>query len=62
MLIDGVSGHFGDILRCLGLDVERDECVRHKVMDRLEPLFPDKVLPIVEQSVVEGLVPKSGLK
>lgn len=62
MLVDGVRGHFGDVLRRLGLDVESDEGVSHKVMDRLEPLLTDKVLPVVEQSVVEGLVPKPGLR
>lgn len=60
MLVDGVSGHFGDVLCCLGLDVKSDEGVRHKVVDRLKPLLPDKVLPIVKQSVVEGLVSKPG--
>ena len=59
MFVDGVSGHLGDVLRCLGLDVECDEGVCHKVVNGLEPLLPDKVLPIVEKSVVEGLVPKS---
>lgn len=62
MLVDWVSGHFGDILRCLSLNVESNECVRHKVMDRLEPLLPNKVLPVVEQSVVEGLVSEPGLR
>lgn len=62
MLVDGVSGHFGDVLRRLGLNVESDEGVRHKVVDRLEPLLPDKVLSVIEQSVVEGLVPKPGLR
>lgn len=62
MLIDGVSGHFGNVLRRLGLNVESYESVRHKVMDRLKPLLPDKVLPVIEQSVVEGLVPKPGLR
>ena len=58
VLVDGVGGHFGDVLRRLGLDVEGDEGVGHQVVDRLEPLLPDKVLPVVEQSVVEGLVPE----
>lgn len=31
-------------------------------MDRLEPFLPDKVLPIVEQSVVKSLVPEPGLR
>lgn len=56
MLVDGVGGHFGDVLGRLGLDVEGDERVRHQVVDRLEPLLPDEVLPVVEQPVVEGLV------
>lgn len=58
MLVDGIGGHFGNVLRRLGLDVEGDERVRHEVVDRLEPLLPDEVLPIVEQPVVEGLVTK----
>lgn len=58
MLVDGIGGHFGDVLRRLGLNVEGDERVRHEVVDRLEPLLPDEVLPIVEQPVVEGLVTK----
>lgn len=62
MLVDGVCGHLGNVLCSLGLDVKRDEGVRDEVMDGLEPLLPDKVLPIVEQSVVEGLVPKPGLR
>lgn len=62
MLVDGVRGHFGNVLSSLGLDVESDEGVRHEVVDRLEPLLPDKVLPIIEQSVVEGLVTKPGLR
>lgn len=60
MFVNGVGGHLGDVLRRLGLDVERDEGVCHEVVNRLEPLLPDKVLPIVEQSVVEGLMPESG--
>lgn len=59
MLVDGVGGHLGDVLGRLGLDVEGDERVRDQVVDRLEPLLPDEVLPIVEQPVVEGLVSKS---
>lgn len=62
MLVDGVCGHFGDILCCLGLNVESDEGIRHKIVDRLKPLLPDKVLPVIEQSVVEGLVTKTGLR
>lgn len=56
VLVDGVGGHFGDVLGRFGLDVEGDERVRHQVVDRLEPLLPDEVLPVVEQPVVEGLV------
>lgn len=62
VLVDGVCGHLGNVLSSLGLDVKRDERVCHEVMDGLEPLLPDKVLPIVEQSVVESLVPKPGLR
>lgn len=58
MLVDGIGGHLGDVLRRLGLDVEGDERVRDEVVDRLEPLLPDEVLSIVEQPVVEGLVAK----
>lgn len=56
MLVDRIGGHLGDVLGRLGLDVEGDERVRHQVVDRLEPLLPDEVLPIVEQPVVEGLL------
>lgn len=59
VLVDGVSGHFGNVLRRLGLNVESDEGVCHEVVDRLEPLLSDKVLPVVKQSVVEGLVAKA---
>lgn len=58
VLVDGVGGHLGDVLRRLGLDIEGDERVCDQVVDRLEPLLPDKVLPIVEQSVVKSLVPE----
>lgn len=59
MLVDGIGGHFGDVLRRLGLDVEGDERICDEVVNRLEPLLPDEVLPIVEQPVVEGLVTNS---
>lgn len=62
MLIDRVRGHFGDVLCSLGLDVKSDEGIRHEVMDRLKPLLPNKVFPIIEQSVVEGLVSEPGLR
>ena len=60
VFIDGVGGHLGDVLCCLGLDVQGDEAIRHQVMDRLKALLPHKVLPVIEQSVVQGLVPKPG--
>lgn len=62
MLIDGVSSHLRNILCRLGLDVEGDECIGHEVVHRLKPLLPNEVFPIVEQPVVEGLVPKSGMR
>lgn len=62
MLVDGVRGHLSNVLCSLGLNVKRDERIRDEVMDRLEPLLPNKVLPVVEQSVVESLVPKPGLR
>lgn len=62
VLVDGVRGHLGNVLCSLGLDVKRDERIRDEVMDGLEPLLPDKVLPVVEQSVVESLVPEPGLR
>lgn len=62
MLVDGVGGHFGDVLCRLGLNIEGNKGVSHKVMDRLKPLLPNKVLPVIEQSVVEGLEPKSVIK
>lgn len=58
MLVDRIGGHLGDVLRRLGLNVEGDKRVRDEVVDRLEPLLPHEVLPIVEQPVVEGLVTK----
>lgn len=61
VLINGVGGHFGNVLRCLCLDVKSDEGVRHQVVDRLKPLLPHKVLSIIKQSVVESLMPKPGL-
>lgn len=62
MLVDGVGSHLGDVLRRLGLDIEGDERVCDQVVDGLEPLLPDKVLPIVEQSVVKSLLPEPGWK
>lgn len=60
VLVDGVGGHLGDVLRRLGLNVERDEAVRHQVVHRLKPLLPYKVLAIVEKAVVQGLVSEPG--
>lgn len=62
VLIDRVGGHFGDVLRCLGLNVKGDEGICHQVMDGLKPLLSDKVLPVIKQPVVEGLVSKAGWK
>jgi len=44
----------------LGLDVERDEAVRDQVVDGLEPLLSNKVLPVVVETEVSRLVPKPG--
>lgn len=44
----------------LSLDVERDEAVCHQVVDGLEPLLAHKMLPIVIQPEVSGLIPKPG--
>lgn len=60
MLVDWIGGHFGYVLRCLGLDVKSDEGVRHQVVDRLKPLLTNKMLPVIKQPVVEGLGSKSG--
>lgn len=60
VLVDGVDGHLGDVLGGLGLDVERDQAVRHQVVDGLEALLPDKVLPIVVEAEVSGLVAEAG--
>lgn len=40
----------------LGLDVEGDQAVCHQVVDGLEPLLAHKVLPIVVEAEVPGLV------
>ena len=60
MLVDGVDGHLGDVLCGLGLDVERYQAVRHQVVDGLEALLPNKVLPIVVEAEVPGLVSEAG--
>ena len=52
VFIDRIGGHLGDVLCCLGLNVECDQGIRHQVMDRLKSLIPDKVLAIIEESVV----------
>lgn len=44
----------------LGLDVERDEAVGDQVVDGLEPLFSNKVLPVVVETEVSRLVPEPG--
>jgi hypothetical protein len=46
----------------LCLDVERDQAVGDQVMDGLEPLLGDKVLPIVVQTEVFGLVPEARIR
>lgn len=42
----------------LCLNVERDEAVGDQVVDGLEPLLSNKVLPVVVESEVSRLVPK----
>lgn len=44
----------------LGLDVERDQAVCHQVVDGLEPLLTHKVLPVVVEAEVPGLVAEPG--
>ena len=56
VLVDGVDGHLGDVLGRLGLDVERDQAVGHQVVDGFEALLPHKVLPVIVQPEVPGLV------
>lgn len=90
VLVDGVDGHLGDVLRRLTeeiidvnvsvllledgfkaqrrpevshlcLDVERDEAVCDQVVDGLEPLLSDEVLPVMVEAEVSRLVPKPGM-
>lgn len=56
VFVDRVGGHLGDVLCSLGLDVECDQGICHQVMDRLKSLLPDKVLAIIEESVVQSLI------
>lgn len=44
----------------LCLDVERDEAVCDQVVDGLEPLLPDKVLPVMVETEVSRLVAEPG--
>lgn len=60
VFIDGVGGHLGDVLCCLGLDVECDQPICHKVVDGLKALLPDKVFPIMVEAEVLGLISKAG--
>lgn len=50
----------GDRRAHLGLDVECDQSVSHQVVDGLEPLLAHKVLPVVVQAEVPGLVAEPG--
>lgn len=45
----------------LCLNVERDEAVCDQVVDGLEPLLSDKVLPVMVETEVSRLVPKPGM-
>lgn len=59
VLVDGVDGHLRYVFSCFGLNVQRDQTVRHQVVDRLEAFFPHKMLPIVKETEVSGLIPKA---
>lgn len=59
VLIDGVDGHLRYVFSGFGLDVQRDQTIRYQVVNGLEALLPNKMLPIVKQTEVSGLVPKS---
>lgn len=52
VLVDGVCGHLGNVLCCLGLNIESDETVCNQIMNRLETFFSHKVLSIMKESVV----------
>lgn len=45
----------------LCLNVKRDEAVCDQVVDGLEPLLSDKVLPVMVEAEVSRLVPKPGM-
>lgn len=42
----------------LGLNIESDESICDQVMNRLEPLLSNKVLPVMIETKVSGLIPK----
>lgn len=44
----------------LGLDVERDQAVRHQVVDGLKPFLTHKVLSIMVEAEIPGLVAEPG--
>ncbi len=59
VLIDGVDGHLRYVFCSFGLDVQRDQAVCYQVVDGLEALLSHKMLPIVKQTEVSGLIPKA---
>lgn len=44
----------------LGLDVERDQAVRHQVVDGLKPFLAHKVLSVMVEAEIPGLVAEPG--
>lgn len=59
VLIDGVDRHLRYVFCSFGLDVQRDQAVSYQVVDGLEALLSHKMLPIVKQTEVSGLIPKA---
>ncbi len=59
VLIDGVDGHLRYVFCSFGLDVQRDQAVCYQVVDGLEALLSHKMLSIVKQTEVSGLIPKA---
>lgn len=59
VLINGVNSHLRDVLSCFGLDVKRDQAICDQVVDWLEPFLSHKVLAIVIEAEVAGLVPEA---
>lgn len=59
VLIDGVCCHFGNILRSLCFYIQCYQAICNQIVDWFESFLPNKVLPIIEQPIVQGLIAKS---